>query len=178
MRAWAARSGPWGWRNSSRLRVHDALTGAGLAALGAVVLWHIQGYPAMPGQKFGPAWFPGLIAAGLIVCGALLAARSLRGERASRSIPWFEIPAWTRRPRPLAGVVSVIFGLLFYVLAADALGFYLTALLILLVWMRVLGASWRITLPVAVIATLVIHLSFYQLLRIPLPWGILERFAF
>jgi hypothetical protein len=24
----------------------------------------------------------------------------------------------------------------------------------------------------------VIHLSFYKLLRIPLPWGIFERFAF
>ena len=45
------------------MKVHDALAGAGLAALGAVVLWHIQGFPAMPGQKFGPAWFPGLIAA-------------------------------------------------------------------------------------------------------------------
>ena len=159
------------------MKIHDALTGAGLAALGGVVLWHIQGYPAMPGQKFGPAWFPGVIAAGLIVCGALLAARSLRAH-AVRSMPWFEIPVWTRRARPLAGVISVIAGLLFYFLAADALGFYPTALLILVVWMRVLGASWRITLPVAVIATLVIHLSFYQLLRIPLPWGIFERFAF
>jgi len=28
------------------------------------------------------------------------------------------------------------------------------------------------------IATLAIHLSFYKLLRIPLPWGLLERFAF
>jgi putative tricarboxylic transport membrane protein len=44
--------------------------------------------------------------------------------------------------------------------------------------MLVLGASWRITLPVAVIATVVIHLSFYKLLRIPLPWGIFEQFAF
>ena len=78
----------------------------------------------------------------------------------------------------LIGVASVIAGLLFYVLAADTLGFHLTAFLILIVWMRVLGASWRVTLPVALIATLVIHLSFYKLLRIPLPWGIFERFAF
>jgi putative tricarboxylic transport membrane protein len=137
------------------------------------VLWHIQGYPAMPGQKFGPAWFPGLIAVGLIVCGALLAARTARN-----GAPLFVFPPWFRSARAVAGVVSVIVGLLFYVLAADALGFYLTALLILVVWMRMLGASWRVTLPVAVIATVVIHLSFYKLLRIPLPWGIFERFAF
>jgi len=137
------------------------------------VLWHIQGFPAMPGQKFGPAWFPGLIAVGLVICGVLLAGRAMRLRA-----PLVALPAWTRSARPVAGVVSVIAGLLFYVFAADALGFYLTALLILVVWMRVLGASWRLTLPVAIVATLVIHLSFYKLLRIPLPWGFLERFAF
>jgi putative tricarboxylic transport membrane protein len=127
----------------------------------------------MPGQKFGPAWFPGLIAVGLIVCGGVLAARSIRTRG-----PLLTVPAWTRSARPSLGVACVIGGLLFYVFAADALGFYLTALLILVVWMRVLGASWRVALPVAIVATVVIHLSFYKLLRIPLPWGIFERFAF
>jgi putative tricarboxylic transport membrane protein len=79
------------------LKVNDALSGAGLAALGGVVLWHIQGFPAMPGQKFGPAWFPGAIAAGLLACGVLLILRA-GGE------PWFAVPAWTKRARPIAGV--------------------------------------------------------------------------
>ena len=127
----------------------------------------------MPGQKFGPAWFPGLIAVGLIVCGALLATQGVRsGERLIAA------PAWMRSARPRAAVISVIAGLLFYALAADALGFYLSALLIQIVWMRLLGASWRLALPVAAASTVIIHLSFYKLLRIPLPWGIFERFAF
>jgi putative tricarboxylic transport membrane protein len=155
------------------LKIHDTLSGAALAALGGVVLWHIQGFPAMPGQKFGPAWFPGLIAVGLIVCGALLAFPALRS-----GAPLVALPAWVRSTRAVAGVASVIAGLLFYVLAADKLGFHLTALLIQVVWMRVLGASWRVTILVGVVATVVIHLSFYKLLRIPLPWGIFERFAF
>jgi putative tricarboxylic transport membrane protein len=125
----------------------------------------------MPGQKFGPAWFPGLIAVGLILCGALLAARSQKDVLVA-------FPDWLQSVRAVAGVASVIAGLLFYVLAADWLGFYLTALLIQVVWMRILGASWRLTLPVAIVATIVIHLSFYKLLRIPLPWGVFERFAF
>ena len=73
------------------MKFNDALIGAALAALGAVVLWHIQSFPPMLGQKYGPAWFPGLIAIG---------------------------------------------------------------------------------------ATVVIHLAFYKLLKVPLPWGIFERFAF
>jgi putative tricarboxylic transport membrane protein len=153
------------------LKVNDALSGAGLAALGGVVLWHVQSFPAMPGQKFGPAWFPGLIAIGLLACGVVLMLRAERG-------PWIARPPWTRRARPLAGVASVLGGLLFYVLAADRLGFHLTGMLLLCLWCRVLGAGWRISVAVAVIATLAIHLSFYKLLRIPLPWGLFERFAF
>jgi putative tricarboxylic transport membrane protein len=138
------------------------------------VLWHIQGFPAMPGQRFGPAWFPGLVALGLVACGALLVLQGLR----SGTRPAIALPEWTRHARPLAGVAAVIGGLLLYVLAADKLGFHFTGFALLAIWMRVLGASWRAALPVAAIATLAIHLSFYKLLRIPLPWGILEPFAF
>jgi putative tricarboxylic transport membrane protein len=127
----------------------------------------------MPGQKFGPAWFPGMIAAGLGICGVLLVASGVR-----QGGPWLALPGWMSRGRPLAGVVSVIAGLLFYILAADKLGFYLTGTLLLAFWMRILGTSWRWAGAIAVIATVVIHLSFYKLLRIPLPWGLLEQYAF
>ena len=157
------------------MKVNDALIGAALVALGAVVLWHIQGYPPMPGQKYGPAWFPGLIAGGLIACGALLVLGRLR---AASPQALAQLPDWVRRPRAVAGVTSVIAGLLLYIFAVDALGFYLTASLLLLAWARVLRASWLLALPVAIGATAVIHLSFYKLLKVPLPWGIFERFAF
>ena len=157
------------------MKFNDALTGAALVALGAVVLWHIQGFPPMPGQKYGPAWFPGLIAIGLIVCGALLAAARLR---AAASQPLLALPEWSRRARPVAGVASVLAGLVAYVLVVEAIGFHVTAGALLLVWSRILGASWRLAVPVALAATLMIHLSFYKLLKIPLPWGVFERFAF
>jgi putative tricarboxylic transport membrane protein len=31
--------------------------------------------------------------------------------------------------------------------------------------------------PVALVATIVIHFGFYTLLRVPLPWGVLEAIA-
>ena len=139
----------------------------------ALVLWHVQGFPAMPGQRFGPAWFPGMVAAGLAVCGLFLIASGMR-----QGAPWIVVPEWVHRRRPLAGVASVIAGLVLYLLAAERLGFHLTGIALLLWWTRVLGASWRVAAIVAVVATLVIHLSFYKLLRIPLPWGFLERYAF
>ncbi len=145
------------------MKINDALTGAALLGLAAVILWHIQGFPAMPGQRFGPAWFPGLLAIGLGACGAGLVFFGVRQRSA-----WLALPGWMHRPRPALGVGAVVGGLLFYVLAADALGFHLVAVLLLALWTRVL----------ALIAPLVIHLAFYKLLRIPLPWGVLERFAF
>jgi len=149
------------------------VTGAALVALAAAILWHVQGFPEMPGQKFGPAWFPGLIAAGLGACGMLLIVGGLR-----RREPWFTRPDWVGRRRPLLGVASVIAGLLFYVLAADKLGFHIVGVALLTLWIRALGGSWRAAVTVAILATAVIHLSFYKLLRIPLPWGLLERYAF
>jgi putative tricarboxylic transport membrane protein len=157
------------------VKVNDALSGAALVALGATVAWHIQGFPKIPGQNYGAAWFPGWIAAGLIVCGALLIAGRLR---AAAPAPLIALPDWARRARPVASVASVIAGLVFYVLAVDALGFHLTAAALLLLWSRLLGASWRLAVPVALAATVVIHLAFYKLLKVPLPWGLLERVVF
>jgi putative tricarboxylic transport membrane protein len=127
----------------------------------------------MPGQKFGPAWFPGLIAVGLAICGVLLVFADFR-ERSA----WVALPAWVHSRRPRAGIAALVCGLVFYVFAADVLGFHITGIVLLAVWIRLLGASWRLTLPVALISTLVIHFSFYKLLRVPLPWGVLEPWAF
>ena len=69
-------------------------------------------------------------------------------------------------------------GLALYVVLSNPLGFHLTGFLLLLAWLRILGERWPVAIPVAVLAPILIHLAFYKLLRIPLPWGVLERFAF
>jgi len=127
----------------------------------------------MPGQKFGPAWFPGLIAAGLVLCGALLV---LSGWRSGEAL--LTRPAWMSERRAATGVLAVVAGILFYVLAVDRLGFHVTGVVLLAVWIRLLGASWRVTALVAPVATLAIHFAFYKALRVPLPWGVFERWAF
>ena len=155
------------------MKVNDALTGAVLMALGLAILWHIQGFPAMPGQRFGPAWFPGIVAAGLAACGSALVFQGVRS-----GAPWVEVAPWMRRRRPLAGFASVIAGLVFYILAADRLGFHLTGFVLLMWWLRVLGTRWGTAVAVAIVAPVAMHLVFYKLLRVPLPWGLVERFAF
>src|SRR5262245_25328895 len=109
-----SRRGPESSR-ARQIKINDALIGAALIALAAVILWHVQGFPAMPGQRFGPAWFPGLVAAGFAICGALLVVAGVR-----QGAPWILLPDWISRRAPFRGVLAVIAGLLVYILAADA----------------------------------------------------------
>jgi len=61
--------------------------------------------------------------------------------------------------------------------AADALGFVLTGTACLGALFLKFGVKPVRAIAIAVVATLVIHTLFYKLLRVPLPWGVLERFA-
>ena len=68
------------------MKINDAIFGAIFALLGAVVLVHVQSFPNIPGQQYGAAIFPGLIAAGFVVCGVLLV---FSGMRSRAEQPWF-----------------------------------------------------------------------------------------
>ena len=56
---------------------------------------------------------------------------------------------------------------------ADRVGFIITAAIIVFVTATALGARWRLALPLAVLAPIVVHLIFSKLLRVPLPIGLL-----
>jgi putative tricarboxylic transport membrane protein len=156
------------------MKLNDAILGALLAALGALVLLAIRAYPNIPGQPVGPALFPGLIAAGLCVCGAILVGKGWM-DRANQ--PWVVWEDWVRSPRHVVSLVVLLGSILFYILAADALGFLPTAFLVLVALFLVLDVPPRRAVLIAVIAALVVHFAFYKLLRVPLPWGVLKGVA-
>jgi len=159
------------------VKFNDAVWGVLLALLGAVVLVHVQGFPRIPGQNIGPGIFPGIVGAGLGLCGLLLVASGLRGRRAAEPTPWAQAPAWLRARRQLLSFAVLVGANLFYLLAVERLGFVLTAFFYLAALMGVLRVRWAVLLPVAALATLVIHLAFYRLLKVPLPWGVLQPWA-
>ncbi|MBO9651150.1 MAG: tripartite tricarboxylate transporter TctB family protein [Variovorax sp.] len=156
------------------MRFNDAIFGALLLVLGAAVLMVVQGYPKIPGQQVGPALFPGLIAAALCVCGALLV---LRGWRERAAAPWAQAGEWVRSPRHLGAFIIVIGSVVFYILAADKLGFLIASTVVLTAVMLALRVRPGRAVLIAVIATLMIHFAFYKLLRVPLPWGMLAPYA-
>ena len=156
------------------MRLNDAIFGALLAALGALVLFAIRGYPTIPNQPVGPALFPGLIAVGLLVTGAVLL---FRGWRARTQQPWVEWDEWVRSPRHIAAFALVVAGVVFYIVAADTLGFIPCSFAILMALFLVLRVRPGRAVVVAALATLAVHFAFYKMLRVPLPWGVLAPWA-
>jgi putative tricarboxylic transport membrane protein len=154
------------------VRVNDAVVGAALIALAIAILVHIQGYPLIPGQKYGPALFPGLIAAGFIATGALLVVRGVRA-----GFPLITLAPWLRSPRLVTNFMAICAALLFYIAVADTLGFIPTGVLLLAALFLKFDVAPLRAILTAIVATLVIHTLFYKLLRVPLPWGLLERFV-
>jgi putative tricarboxylic transport membrane protein len=154
------------------MHVSDRVTGLFLAVLGALAFWGGSLLPAVPGQDVGPAAFPMVIGGGLVLCGVLIAAGIGRS---------FEVPKPVETAPP-TGLAAHIGGwaaflppvlLIFYVLAAERLGFLLTAALMLLITARALGGSWRMAASVALLGPPGVHLVFAKFLRVPLPEGLL-----
>lgn len=152
------------------MRIHDALSGLLLALLAVAILVTVSQYPPIPGQNVGPSAFPGLVAILLLGCSLLLIWRGFRGER----MPLVAMGAWTRSTPHLINFLLVIASLLFYIFCSTFLGFIITGVLILAVLFYALGVRPVLVLPIAIIATLVIHTVFYKFLRVPLPWGLLQ----
>jgi putative tricarboxylic transport membrane protein len=154
------------------MRIHDSLIGGVLLILALAVLWHIQSFPPAPGQNYGPALFPGLVACGLALAAAVLMWQGLRARQ-----PLLQLADGLRSPRHLAAFVLVIAGAAFYILLSEKIGFVLCSVLVLFFLQWACGVRPRTAVLVAIAATLLIHTSFYKLLKVPLPWGVLQRWA-
>ena len=160
------------------MKINDAVWGALFALLGAAILWHVQGFPRIPGQNVGPGLFPGALAVAMLVCGAILIATGLKARRsAGASFRWAVAPEWLRSGRHVVAFLVLVASNVFYLLVVDRLGFLLTAFVYLAALMWVLRVRLAVAVPVAFIMALAIHYAFYKLLRVPLPWGVLQGIA-
>jgi putative tricarboxylic transport membrane protein len=160
------------------MKIHDALWGALFVLLGAAILWHVQGFPRIPGQNVGPALFPGVLAVAMLVCGAILFVGGMKARRAGGAATrWAAAPEWLRSRRHVVAFVVLVASNVFYLVVVDRLGFLLTAFVYLAALMWELRVRLAVTLPVAFIMALAIHYAFYKLLRVPLPWGVLQGIA-
>ena len=150
------------------MKFNDAVLGAAFLALSIAVLVTVQGFPKIPGQSIGPGAFPGLIAVLLAGCAIALIWRGVRHRT-----PLVAMGAWLASPRHVQNFLIAVGGLVFYVIAADKLGFLVCGPIILAALFLTLRVRPLLALALALLVPVLIHLIFYKLLRVPLPWGVL-----
>jgi putative tricarboxylic transport membrane protein len=154
------------------------LAGAILSLLGAGVIAEAMRLPTIPGQTYGPGFFPTLIGVGLLVFGAIyaLSARRpmqpvilLEGEGAALEEPEEIVPE-----RPFYGALAwLVIGLVATIVLWEAAGFILLMSVVLTVFMILLGVRfWHAGL-VAIVSTIIVYALFINILMVPLPAGLL-----
>ena len=162
------------------MRLSDRVTGSFITSLGALATYGGSLLPPVPRQDLGPSVFPMVIGAGLILCGAMIALGIGHSFEEEAEAELAASEGGVPQPEPAAASLAYRMRallppalLLFYVYAADRLGFVPTAALIILAAALAFGARLRVALPLALLAPVAIHLIFYKLLRVPLPPGLL-----
>ena len=149
----------------------DRWVGIGLALLALAVLWTARAFPDVPGQKVGAAFLPMIVGGGLLLCAVGLLLRSLRAQAYAD-----ESPPAAPGSEHFGSALVVIGAVLVYLLLSERLGFLILAPLCLLAVFRALRVGWRPAIGWAIGGTLLVHLAFYKLLRVPLPWGAITPF--
>lgn len=169
------------------MKVSDRVTGAMLVGLGAASYWGGSLLAPVPGQQVGPNVFPMVIGAALVACGVLIIAgvgRTFEEDEkivtsATGDVADSEVlePPKGRVATFLEGGWKVLVppaALFFYYFVSEPLGFWITATVMLfaIAWSQ--RAKLKHALVLALLAPALVHLTFYKLLRVPLPPGLLK----
>ncbi|MFM7533812.1 MAG: tripartite tricarboxylate transporter TctB family protein [Rubrivivax sp.] len=159
------------------MRLHDTLLGVLLVVLAAVFFGYTFTFPDMPGQKYGPALFPRLIALGIAAGGIVIAVRGLRsGARAGTC--WVSFSPELQQLRGWLAWLAMPLAIVFYLLVSERLGFLPTATLVVGALCAWLGARLWVSLATGVVTALVVQWFFGSLMRVPLPRGWFMQFFF
>lgn len=150
------------------MRLNDALLGGILIVIAIALAVIARGFPPVPGQDYGAAAFPTLIAVGFAGCGLVLIRQGMK-EKAPLVV-WRE---WTRDHRHVLNVLLIIAATVFYIVVAGRLGFMPTTALILVALLRRFRVAWGTSIALAVVVPVVMQYLFGNLLLVPLPWGVL-----
>ena len=154
------------------MRRTDRWAGLALALLGIAVMWSARSFPNVPGQKLGAGFLPMLVGAGLLLCALALIVRSLRGAAYATQGRGDQ----EERREHFGSSLVIIGAVVGYIVLADRLGFLIVAPLCLIATFLALRVKLSHALLWALAGTIVVHVAFYKLLRVPLPWGVFRPF--
>jgi putative tricarboxylic transport membrane protein len=152
------------------MRINDSIAGAVIAVFGLFMIIYAGTLQAPRNLQYGAGFFPQLIGAGLLLVGAAIAwngVRALSGDRLWQLPDASHPGGWLR-------FAAIPLSILFYLVVADGLGFFLTAVVLLTFLFWAAKVPLRIGVLVSVIAAALFSIFFASVLHMPLPWGPLQ----
>jgi putative tricarboxylic transport membrane protein len=153
------------------MRVADWVFGLVLLIGAGLIFQQAAGFSDMPGQDYGPAFVPSLIATGFTICGLALIFTGIRARA-----PAFGLDPGARAPGRIFDALLTLGSIVFMMLVWDVLGFLISSTIVLTVLCaRYWGGKIPQSLAVGIIGSLVIDWLFRKLLLVPLPLGPLSR---
>ncbi len=153
------------------MRFSDTTIGAVFLLAGILLAWYSFSLPAIPGQDYGAATFPILIAVGFVGCSLRLLYTGIK----QGNEPWIFLSDEIKSPKALAGVVATLLLVVFYIFFAQVIGFIPTAFIVTFAMFLLLKVHPGKALLLAGLAALACDFIFRTMLLVPLPFGIVPR---
>jgi putative tricarboxylic transport membrane protein len=148
----------------------DLLLGLGFVIGGSVVVAASQTTPTIPGQVYGPGFFPFLIGCGLILGGIVMATRAVIDPTVPESAAG--LPAGG--PAHLLTLAFVLIGLVGCIFLMEPVGFIPVTTALTAGFMILLRVSPLVATALALAGSIVVTLIFSKILLVPLPSGLLQ----
>ena len=149
------------------MKFNDRLIGALAMAGGTAVIAGTLDLRELPGQQFGSAFFPRIVGSALILTGLALIIFATRS-------PWVRVSDMLRG-RAALQVACTLAAVIFWVVVSPAVGFVPGTALVVFGLVLVAGGRVLPAVGTAIGAALLLYVIFGVLLRVPLPYGIVER---
>lgn len=152
------------------MRLNDRLIGVLAILAGLAVMSGTFGFREIPGQQFGSAFFPRILAVAMILAGL---AQIWAGIQAGGRGAWLALSD-VLHGRGAIQSLCVVLAVIGWVVIAPLLGFIATTALMIAALSVVAGARAIRALAVGIAMSCLLFVIFAVVLRVPLPRGPIE----
>ena len=156
---------------------NDILVGCAFVLLGAVIVAAASQIEPLQHIPYGPGLFPTLVGSGMILFGAEVAWSGRRAAPAPVRALDETAPPPALQASPVVATTAFLMVPVLFVLLVPRLGFLIAMPLLIGGLVGLLSRRWAMAAAAGVFITLLMQVIFQGVLKVPLPWGLLQSWA-